>query len=149
MVVWLFYARDEDKAQLFSFVNHFFFAELSSYYFTICTEHWSIYKYYKHITIIASNKAYYALFNVHDFLFKKFQVTTYMFVKDKDQLPYKLGRDFLIQCPGLSLQAPKSQYYVEKKGESYFVMWDFLLFIWNNYLFNKKYLTACEFYYCL
>ena len=91
----------------------------------------------------------YALFNVHDFLFKKFQVTTYMFVKDKDQLPYKLGRDFLIQCPGLSLQAPKSQYYVEKKGESYFVMWDFLLFIWNNYLFNKKYLTACEFYYCL
>ena len=57
-----------------------------------------------------------------------------MFVKDKDQLPYKLGRDFLIQCPGLSLRAPKSQYYVEKKGESYFVMSDFLGFIWNNYI---------------
>ena len=86
-----------------------------------------MYRAYKHITIIASNQAYYALFNVHDFLFKCFKlpyvtICYYMFVKDKDQLPYKLGRDFLIQCPGLSLQAPKSQYYVEKKGESYFVM---------------------------
>ena len=53
------------------------------------------------------------------FFLKSFK---YLFVKDKDQLPYKLGRDFLIQCPGLSLRAPKSQYYVEKKGESYFVM---------------------------
>ena len=37
-----------------------------------------------------------------------------MFV-DKDQLPYKLGRDFLIQCPELSLRAPKSQYMLRRR----------------------------------
>ena len=40
-----------------------------------------------------------------------------MFV-DKDQLPYKPGRDFLIQCPELSLST-QIPIYVEKKGETY------------------------------